>query len=322
LDDADQPLEQVFPVGEHAALWVVNYRGTVRVSGWERPEVRVVAQKRGEDAFGRPDGRWVRGLEADQTGALCRLRTVAASLPGVAGSLPRAMDLEVRVPRQSAVVVQSPNGLVVVEDLAGVVFVRSQSGPVSLRRVAGTILVLGESGSCTGQWLRGEMALRLGGGSLRLEESALSLLEAETATGNLEIQVVLAPTGSYILRSRSGSLTLALPPPSDATLDLRTESGRIECLVPGERLFADFGRLMVRMGGGNAAVELYTSSGDLRVEPWKWEGELPAPPLPMGTFPALPDDTPEEFTLLRELVQGRMTAAEGLHRLADMPPAW
>ncbi|MCL4535854.1 MAG: DUF4097 domain-containing protein [Bacteroidetes bacterium] len=327
MNDVQIRVERVFRVDDGAIIWVVNYRGQVSVTGWDRPEVRVVAQKRGEDAFGRPDGRWVRGLEAEQDGSLIRLQAQAVPLPAAESTtLPRGMDIDLRTPRNVAVAVQSPNGLVVVGDIAGILFVRVGSGHVSLRRMAGQCLILGESGSCTGDWLRGELAFRLGGGSLQLRESILSRLDGETLTGDVEVQAFLspaAPDGAYSVRSRSGSITLSVPPASNATLDLRSDTGQAQFLAPGEVLASNPGQRSVRIGRGGASISLHTTHGDIAVRSWQWEGEPPAPPLPARDFfHSLPEGAPQELALLRKVADGEETISQAIRELAALPPVW
>lgn len=327
MDDIEMRVERVFRVSDTPAFWVVNYRGQVSITGWDQPEIRVVAQKRGEDAFGRPDGRWVRGLKAEQSGALISLQTQAAPLAAAAsGTVPRAMDIDIRAPRQVVAMVESPNGLVVAGDMSGIIFVRTDTGHVSLRRMAGQFLVLGESGSCTGDWLRGEMAFRLGGGSLQLRESVLTWLDGETSSGDIEVQALLSPgtqDGVYAMRSRSGSITLEMAPAGDLTLDLHSDTGQADFSASGEVLVSNPGERVVRVGRGTTPVHLHTAHGNVHVRPWRWEGEPPAPRLPSGGFfPDLPASAPEEIQLLREVAEKRVSAAEALHRLAARPAAW
>ncbi len=323
MDEGQSRAEKTYYLLGGAALWVVNYRGKVYITGWDQPQVRVAAFKRGEDAFGRPDGRWVRRLAADQNGNLVRLQAEAESLPsGPAGDMARAIDMDIRVPRQSLVIVESPNGLVVVGDIAGAVYLRTATGALSLRRVSGRVLVLSDSGSCTGDWLRGEGAFRLGGGSLEWRESALYRLDGETATGDIGIQTTIAPDGQYSLRSRSGSIVLRLPVDSKATLDLHSDTGQIETAL-GDEVSASGPQRVLRVGAGGPAVALQTVHGDLQVQAWRWEGEPQAPPLPAGPLLGdLPAGTPEEMAWLQRVDRGELSAAEALARLAGLPPAW
>ncbi len=324
MEDFDQRTERVFRPSLPPAIFVVNYRGRVTVKGWEHPQVRMAAIRRGEDAFGRPDGSWVLGILAEEKGPLLSLRTRLSDVPGVArGTIPRGMDLDLRAPWHSAICVQSPSGLVVIEDISGAVYGRIRSGHISLRRVAGHIVVISESGSVAGDWLHGHMAARLSTGSLQVRESTFSFLSAETGTGNIEARVAVNPSDSYSLRSQSGNIDLELTPSSEAMLELRCDGGQIECALPGQTLESRPGYRRVQLGEGHARVSARSTRGDVRVRSWLWEGAPNLPPLPgQADLPQLPAGAPPEMAVLLRAARAEVSSPSALAELAGLPPAW
>jgi hypothetical protein len=245
-----------------------------------------------------------------------------ASGYGPGGNLVRALDIDIWAPNACAVTVQTPNGLVLLEDFAGAAFIRTQSGPVSLRRVSGCIYVIGHSGSCTAQWIRGDIAVALAGGSLQIRESSLDNLMATTGAGDIEVQSRLSASGIYSMRSESGNIRAQLPPEAEAQFDLSTQTGHLDYRLPAglEEINPGYWTAYTTMGVV-AQVRLSSRDGNLTLLPWEPEGDLPAPPMPSppaNTRPPVAPDLRLLFTAWRE-----HGAAEGiLTALAALPPAW
>jgi hypothetical protein len=307
-------------VGDNPALSVVAYRGQVRISPGPPGELHIVATARGNDAFGGPDGRWLKALQVAVSEGHTDIRVMDESpAPGVGGDLVRAVDLEISLPTPGVVSVQTPNGLVSLVDLAGAFFLRTQTGPVSLRRLAGYTFVVGGVGSCTAQWLRGTLAGQLAGGSFQVRESLLDALDFTTSSGDIEVQSLVSPTSAYSLRAETGNIELQVPSQSRPALDISTMTGRLDYRLEDDiEKFAP-GRWRLRTAG--PSIQLASRSGDLAILPWLWSGHLPGPAMPPGP-PATPQTGLNELRLLYEAWRGLSAVDTTLASLAALPPSW
>ena len=146
------------------------------------------------------------------------------------------------------------------------------SGPVDARAVSGDIDIEGVADS---------LVLASTSGDISVEKAPKSV-SASTASGSIEI---LTAGGSVAARSTSGdvsvtrggmlaganvsstsgSVELGLLPGLDASLELTTGSGEIECDVPVVLLGHGRQSMNAKYGRGGAPVKAHTVSGDLHV---------------------------------------------------------
>lgn len=140
---------------------------------------------------------------------------------------------------------------------------RTSSGDVDVESAADSLVISTSSGDITVDDARNGLSAATSSGSIDVA-SAAGAVDLRSTSG--EVSVVLrAPLARASASSTSGSVELGLPPGLDATLELSTTSGDIECDVPVILLGHGRQHLNAKYGRGGAVVKARTVSGDIHV---------------------------------------------------------
>lgn len=158
----DERLEESFAVGDASTLEITNFAGQVTVRAGEPGTIRVVATKKASSR-GRLDR-----IKVDMSG---RGGGVVIKTRKLFSNGNASVDLEITMPADGRVSVDTGAGEVTVRDMAGRIEVRSGAGEVDVRGASGPVRVdLGAgqityegapSGDCRFQTGAGEIILRL-----------------------------------------------------------------------------------------------------------------------------------------------------------------
>ena len=258
--------DTTFAAGDASRLDVESMGGEVVVHGWDRDEIRVVAEhssrtlveirRSGRTVFIEPEGR----------------------------SFPTVVDFEVWVPRamdvslegfQSSLSVDGTSGEIEAETFQGSVSIEGGSGTVQATSVSGRVTIRGASGEVIAEATSGsivisdssgEIEAESVGGSILMENMAATRVDAETVGGRVEYSGSLAPGGDYYFGTHSGRVVLELPRDAEAELRLTTLSGNVSVDHPGAAIErASRGRSSVRLGNGGSRVEVESFSGRILV---------------------------------------------------------
>lgn len=269
-------VDETRPAERGARILVDNLAGSVRVTGWDREEMRVRGTL-GDD---------VEGL--DITGDAGYL-AVEVDIPRTRGrgNWDLEADLELWVPASARLEVETVSasievaevtGRLELESVSGEVDVRGDVGQADLSTVSGRIRFAGSTPSLAAESVSGAVRVEGANGQLelstvsgRLEVMAGSLERGtlESVSGSVELSCTLAQGARLDIDSHSGNVTLDLPRDASASFEIQTFSGRIDNesgpepqrtdrYGPGERL--EFSR-----GGGDARVTVETFSGNVRL---------------------------------------------------------
>lgn len=252
-------------------------------------------------------------------------------------------DLEVEVPRDAAIVVESSSGDVTARGLRGEGRYRTSSGDIQLDRVAGRLTAEAVSGDVRIVAAdRVEISARTVSGDLSLQAGTIASMRAVTTSGDLRIAGSFEGDGPFTIQTVSGDAMVApagglLVTVSTITGDIRTD---VEARQDGPR-----GQRRVIVGSGAPALAFSSTSGDLRIgkavplpvappQP----PVAPTPPLP-PTPPTLVEDAPmsttdsatdpadvvadvvpddPEIEILRALERGEIDVPEATRRLAAL----
>jgi DUF4097 and DUF4098 domain-containing protein YvlB len=95
-----------------------------------------------------------------------------------------------------------------------------------------------------------------------MSESSLPAVEAESVSGNLELQTSLGE-GPYRFHSVSGQVHLTVPPRTSCSAELHSISGRIQTSLPQSSSSRHAGTQQVEVQGGGVKVLLNSVSGNL-----------------------------------------------------------
>ncbi|MBX6772675.1 MAG: hypothetical protein IRY83_13170 [Chloroflexi bacterium] len=312
---------RLFHVGSRAHLVLENPRGRIRVEAWDRPEIRVQAQKH---RTGIPPERYdLTRIAVHQDGSWVTVRTVADGLftsragtdigdlfGGLARSLadtlwrvarPCEVTYEVMVPVSTDLELRTVSGPIVVSHVAGSVHVAAVSGNASLHSVRGPIAVRAVSGSILAENLDGPADVRTVSGSIQLE-GRLRGVRLDTVSGSSRLAGILDESSSCEIHSVSGSATLALPPEARLSISARGVSFTVAGDLPYQ-VSQDIRRLGARewaatLNGGGTPISFRTVSGQLYLTRYAKAEEAasaappPAAPSSFSSASASPERVP------------------------------
>ncbi|MBN1423840.1 DUF4097 family beta strand repeat protein [Candidatus Fermentibacteria bacterium] len=267
---ADTPVNLSKPASPDGSVKIENVAGSIRVVGWDMKEIKVT-------------GTAGEGVEAvDFTVSGSRATIEVKLKKGFKGSRGKA-DLEISIPKASAVVVETVSADIDVSGLERSVDLESVSGSVTLSGRARDVKVETVSGNVTLKGAIEKVKAESVSGTLRLQEVA-GEVDASTVSGAIEVlgreitgascesvsgSVVFAgplTRGSrYSFDSFSGNVTLRLPADTDADVSMSTFSGKAVNEIQGTRVSGKDASFV--LGDGGAKVTIDTFSGNALIEP-------------------------------------------------------
>jgi len=269
-------------VSRHADIEIYNVAGSVRVIGWDRAEVQVIGTL----------GQGTEGLEfdADEDDVYIEVEVPVRGQRGeqqfdqVYGS-----DLEIRVPNQSHIEIDSLSASVEIVGVGGEITINTVRGTVNvdgepreLNVETGSGDIVVDAGSATR-----EIDLISGSGSVELA-AAGSEVSVETVGGNIKVVGLrlrdtsldstagsiyfsgdLVGTNDYDFETFNGNITVVVPADVSAAFDASTFAGGLENdfgFEPGSSERGRAGkRLEFEVGDGDAEVFIKTFNGSIEI---------------------------------------------------------
>jgi DUF4097 and DUF4098 domain-containing protein YvlB len=269
------PLEKSLEADPKGEVQITNVAGEVHVIGWDRNEVQVQADL----------GVDVERLDFRRDGRLTIVR-VQLNEGRHHGA---DTDLQVRVPRDSAVTINTVSAEQTIEQVRGF---------QKLQAVSGSITTQVFAGECEATTVSGEVSIKANdaGGPLRVNTVSGDLrlmggsreLDLSTVSGDLEVRV--AQLGRARIKTTNGALDLAstlardarveaeaingemrfmFDGAVDADFDVETFNGEIDnCFGPKAQRAHEYGPgnvLRFREGAGSANVRIKTLNGEVQL---------------------------------------------------------
>ncbi len=271
-------VERRVPADPRGDVEIVNVSGDVRVSGWDRSEVEVSAEL----------GRGVERLDvlSDEKN---RRTTVKVVLPGGRGTSLGSSDLVVRIPRDSALTINTVSADQTISDVHGAQRLQAVSGTIdtqlwaeelAIKTISGdveirahknpsSITVTSVSGNISLSDAVGELALETVTGDMTVNMESLTRGRIRTTNGDVHLRTVLARDARLDAEAINGDLRFTLRKPIDAEFDVETFNGPIDnCFGPkSERKheFAPGNALRFKEGAGSARVRVKTLNGGVEI---------------------------------------------------------
>lgn len=240
--------------------------GTVAITTWDRPEVRVAAEHSSRTQ-----------VVIRRRGATLVIDSEARGGPGIVDfklTVPASLDLSVEGTYVS-VAIDGANGSVRVETMQGDVTIRGGRGTVRASSVNGKVEVDGAQGrvdiETVGQGARvanasGEIHVESVGGPIVLENVRATAVDAGTVGGGIRFSGTLAPGGTYSFGTHGGPISIQVPAGSNAIFHVASISGSISSDLPGAPAQFERGkRLSFTAGSGGATVEAETFGGRIQI---------------------------------------------------------
>lgn len=268
---AQRPIDQTVATAATGVVAVTNTAGSVRVSGWDREEIRVTGTL----------GEGAERLAISGDGGRTEIRVV---LPrdgrrrNVHGS-----DLEIRLPRGKALAVNTTSADIAVSGVNGALTLRSTSGEVEVAGSPGEVTAGSTSGDIV---FRGGTTARVRAsttsGDVRVAGTVREHVNAESVSGDVEVTATTpevratAISGDVSLRGVSGRVSANTVSGNAVIRESRVQYGSFES-VSGSLLFegdlqrgaafsisSHSGEIELRLPANvSSDFEIHTFSGDI-----------------------------------------------------------
>ena len=322
---SEQTYESTFSVGQHAELTLRNVRGSIEVTGWDRPEVSIVAVKRIGSEWGARESFDQTTVEMTQDGRRVMVRTSRPG-PGLLGwmgigRMPPQVFFTIKVPATSEVSVRTVDGPIKISNIIGSVYARTVGSDIQLEHVGGQVILSGVSARVMGTEVAGTVGAKTVSGDVTLTQSRLSSFWGKSVDGTVSLETTIDPAGTYDLHTVSGSFHLLVPPSSKLSAQMRGVSGRGMCDLPAQvNQNMQPGRSEWRavVNGGGAALAFKTVSGDLTIGvSSKLPSAAPEAPAPAAPEAEAPRQWPE-MSILKAVERGEMSVEDAVARLAEL----
>ena len=249
-------------VPRSGALRVENVNGKTRVIGEDRHdvEVRILKVARAESEAAARALAQSMGVAVNETDTALALEV----------SIPRkwnrrgVVHMEVRVPRETRVDVQSSNGKVCIQSVAANVKAHSSNGAVAVEQVDGDVEVHSSNAKVHCSCIHGRLVARTSNGKIAVSKHR-GAIDAATSNGLIDADVE-AVAGPIVLATSNGRIALSLPEQTDADVDVRVDNG----IIRSQRSLcrcthSTGGRLAGALGKGGTPIKLRTSNGSISI---------------------------------------------------------
>ena len=175
-------------------------------------------------------------------------------------------DVSVSVPTNCPVRIGVVDAEAVVSGIdADTTAVKSVSGDVTLDGVRSGIVARTVSGDLETRRLAGDLEFSTVSGDLTVVQGTTSRLRAESVSGDLTLDLDLAPGGRLDVKTISGDLTLRLPGDAGLVVQVTTTSGSLDSAFGGVATLKKPGQgtMSGQIGSGAGLLKAKSVSGDV-----------------------------------------------------------
>lgn len=236
-DTLKETFDRTYPLQPGQRFELDNTNGSVTIQSWDRPEVRIRAEKRVRARDAKYAREVMAKLQIRVTPSAGRL-TVNTVTPDLGDSFfewlagmsaDANVAYTITVPRRVQLDVDTVNGAVAASDVAGDLNIETTNGRISLVRAAGR-------------------------------------LDLSTTNGAIDVHMrELSAQGPHKIDTTNGRVTVQLPSSARAQLDVKTTNGAIRSEFPTAISTSDHNRLRGTINGGGPALVVRTTNGAVKI---------------------------------------------------------
>lgn len=274
-DEGVARIDTVVPFSASGTIELSLVSGTMKLSTWDRNQVRVIASTSGEPS-----------LQFDASSSHLSLEQSRNGRGSRNGDDVGSATYEVTVPTGSRATLSAVSGSITASGVRGPVDVNTVSGSVDVRDLGSTLNVEGVSGDITAanvandarvENVSGRVSLSgVGGsasaetvsGSIRLSGVRGDRVHVTTVSGDVDFAGPVSSTGRYEFETHSGRANLRLASNADVAISVETFSGSVSNDYPGavRRRNSDSGDdgtnydYVIGRGAGRIHVETFSGS--------------------------------------------------------------
>jgi hypothetical protein len=265
-----QHIEKRFAVGTAPAnVRLDTFDGAVEVRSWDRPEVLIQIDERGQDkaALAKIE------LRAQQNGGTIEVEVRhpdRSTFVGVGFFVSTSAKLIASVPRNTNLTIRTGDGAVTVERVTGRAEIYTRDGSIRATETGGELLAETGDGSVQIEDVTGRVEARTGDGSIRLSGTPGGVrLRSGDGSIVLRIRSGAAMTGDWVVDTGDGSVSVELPEGFAALIDADPGSGgrvrsdlKLENAAGGTR---EKRTLTGTLGQGGRKLTIRTGDGTVRL---------------------------------------------------------
>ena len=256
-----ETIQQVFATIPNPTFVLHSHNGTISVKGWDQNRVEI----RGERASDAMDVL----IEGTDEKVSVKTHPKRQNL----SRQEARVDLEVRVPQQTLLRVESEQGNILVEDLEGGVTVEGVTSSITLSRIRGDIAAHTVDGPILIRSSEGHIEAASVSGDLSFVQVNASKFSATTNSGTIRYQGDFDLGGTYQLHSYGSPIEVQASPRASFDMDARSIQGTIENRIPSPipppassiRPGRPGKSLQFRFNTGKSTVQITSYSGTIRL---------------------------------------------------------
>ena len=266
--------EKRFTVAGVADVNVTTFDGRVEIRSWDRDEVLVEIEKRGQDK----DAVSKITVTAQQKGSAITVeatRTGRTTFVGIGHFTSTAARLFVTVPRKTNIVARTGDGSMTLDRVDGKLDLRTNNGSIKVTEGKGDVVVESRDGTLTLDDVVGHVEARTGDGSVRVS-GVPKALRVRTGDGSVTLRIRdgAQMSDDWTIDTGDGSITAELPANFNALVDADPGSdGRVRsdftlenatgANVTGKK--REKGPVSGQIGTGGKRLTLRTGDGTIRI---------------------------------------------------------
>lgn len=271
---AEEKIDETHKLKSDGEISVSNISGKVRVTGWERQEVRITGTLgdgveklivEGDDGRLKVEVKYPK--KSRDTGETILILKV-----------PEKCGLDIDVVSADVEVVEF-NGVVGVEAVSGNVLIDGRpeeidiqvvSGDVEIPAVCSEISIEAVDGDIQLSGATGDLAVDVVSGDVEIVSDEVVDLELGSVSGDVLFVGALNDKGKYSISVHSGDVEFRVPGATDASFQISAFSGDLETDFSNKKIkkhqYHPGSDLSFQTGSGDAEVEISTFSGDVKVK--------------------------------------------------------
>ena len=259
-----------FDVSGTSELSLYTFDGAVEVRSWDRPEIVVEIEKRGQD----PEAVSKIEVLAEQTGSRIQVEARrpggTSSFGGIGRFTSPSARMIANVPRATQIVVRTGDGSIVAERLDGRLELRPGDGAIRTLETTGELLAESGDGALQIEEASGRVEARTDSGSIRVSGTPKSV-RVRSGDGSvvLRIRNGAAMSEDWMIATSDGSISIELP--GDFSAEIEAEPGSDSRVRNELDLTSASGgtreqrTLRGTLGAGGHRLSLRTGDGSIRL---------------------------------------------------------
>jgi hypothetical protein len=264
--------EKRFTTAGPVDLDLNTFDGSIELRSWDRPEVLVEIEKRGQDKEA-VDRITVTAAQKGNAVTVDVQHNGRTTVIGIGHFISTSARLIVTAPRSTNVTARTGDGSIVLERIDGRVDLRTGDGSIKVVEAKGDVLAESGDGTLTLDDVSGRVEARTDDGSVRVSGTP-GMLRVRTGDGTVSLRIRngASMTDDWTIDSGDGSITVELPSGFNAMIDADPGSdGRVRNDLdlsnvsgPGAEK-RERGSLTGQLGTGGKRLTLRTGDGTIRL---------------------------------------------------------